>query len=203
MEDNTPTQLIDALPYIDTELNNPIIERTVKILIEQELKKKQFDAEEYVSHITVPTWNFKHSILGLQNEFQDHEKSGKYVPLKERMQSEPTVYSTQDKLAIEAQYLASAVVNLQLLNKYHRPAWIKYNTQLEQTQQALDSDLKKLKDESDQINRKRKLEQVQVASKLTLTEKEWQNLTIHNNDLERECDLLERQVKKLKQEHKL
>jgi hypothetical protein len=41
---------------------------------------------------------------------------------------------------------------------------------------------------------------MQVSSKLSLTEREWKELSIHNLELERECDVVERQVKKLKQE---
>jgi hypothetical protein len=132
----TPAQYIDALSYIDTEFNDPITQRSIKLLISQEAKTKTFNIEDYVSHIDAPSWDFKYSRLGLKDEFENHDRVGKYVPLKERLQNNQSQRTQNEKLAIESQNLQLTSLNLQLLNKYGSHAWKTYNTHLEQTQQS-------------------------------------------------------------------
>ncbi|KAL0482035.1 pre-mRNA-splicing factor SPF27 [Acrasis kona] len=201
MQQIEPTLLIDALPYVDNELNDPVVQNTVRLMIEQEMSKIKFNKEEYVGHIAVPDWNFKGSTLGLKEQFISDATTGAYLPISNRISENTTTYSANQRDAIQYEYNNISLINLQLSSRYASLAWKKFNSELEQTQQKLSHDINKIRADVDQMNRKRKLDQLKIKDKLELDNHEWMNLALNNVELERECEIVESQIKKLKVQH--
>jgi len=90
--------------------------------------------------------------------------------------------------------------NLELASQHAAPAWKMYNSYLETSHKSMSKSLEATRTDIEQINRKRKLEQVEGSQKLRTLERQWAEVSATNLQIDAACQNLERKLKKLKPE---
>lgn len=157
------SHILDSLPYIDGDFD----EDAVNDLIEAEMSR--FSPPDYLTKYPKPKLDFENSVF-LKKEFARISEGKPIQPIdlaRLELQPPPT-NRTNDPVAwkealnnahaqLEHQYLR--LQNLELLQEYGANAWIHYNKYLEGTQNRFAYDASAIKQEVENINKQRKLEQ--------------------------------------------
>eukprot|EP01117_Protostelium_nocturnum_P006429 TRINITY_DN2318_c0_g1_i2.p1 TRINITY_DN2318_c0_g1~~TRINITY_DN2318_c0_g1_i2.p1 ORF type:complete len:205 (-),score=66.85 TRINITY_DN2318_c0_g1_i2:21-635(-) len=89
------------------------------------------------------------------------------------------------------------LVNLELMQKYGRNAWIEYNKYLEKTQKNLEERVQSIQREIDDLNLKRRNEQVDCERGMKSLEGKRLDLIQKNLELEEVCESLEEEIEEL------
>jgi len=89
------------------------------------------------------------------------------------------------------------ICNLELLNSYGSNVWIKYNEYLETLKTRLEKVLNSLRHEIEDINLRRKNEQLSCGQVLRHLEAKWLDLVKKNRDLQIACLKLENEIELL------
>jgi len=211
-DDSQPKEvLIDALPYIDQERDiDPKMRKAVDDLVAEEMNRSSKPAEEYLKerNLSVPDFKFLTSDFA-KAELDRISRGEKMADFKvERYSVEPpppeqrgnldawikAVQNAQAQLEMQTERL----INLELMKKYGANAWKAYNEQLVQMKQGLSNAIAQQRSQSEQVNRKRKADQMTAKPTLENLEFQFYELANKNNDIETVCWALERELKRLK-----
>lgn len=194
--------LIDALPYIDTP--TPELRKQVDELIAEEMKRSTKRPQDYLKELPTAGPIFPNNPM-LAAEYDRVKQQLPMPPLDAvRFRLEPPPLSRRNDYnawrstvdnahaQLEHQYLR--IVNLEIMLKYGANNWRAQNQLTEVTNKQLEAELQQLKSSSEQINKERKLQQMDVGQKLADLEHQWMELLYKNIAIEKACSQLERQV---------
>ncbi|KAG1141844.1 hypothetical protein G6F61_002921 [Rhizopus arrhizus] len=194
---------IDALPYVDRELDNENVKAEVERMIEQEMRRmKKMERSELPTTI-----NLFEDNESLKQEF-DRVQQKKVLNALDTERYELKGPSDEDdveawkaavnntKSQLESQ--AGSMFNLELLSKYGANAWRVHNYQLETYLEYIKNNTERVRNQILNTNKERKMEQTQAAETLASLENKWSDLISQNLQVEIACAALEAEVNELK-----
>lgn len=105
--------------------------------------------------------------------------------------SDPLVWREMvNRLKSKLEYERDSLLNLELLQKFGGNAWKLHNYHLEMQSETLDGLIDQTKDEMQQLNKRRKVEQLKAGKELTRLELQWQELVESKRQVQRENERL-------------
>ncbi|GAA5803807.1 hypothetical protein HPULCUR_009292 [Helicostylum pulchrum] len=194
---------IDALPYVDRELDEDNMKVTVERLIEQEMRRMK-RTERSQLPLTIDL--FEHDPLLKQELDRIQQKQGLDALDTERYELKgpadendidgwkAAVNNTKSQLESQA----GSMFNLELLQKYGANAWRVHNYQLETGLTDIKKNTEYLRNQILEINRERKNDQTQAAAALASLENKWSDLITQNLQVDIACATLESEVDELR-----
>lgn len=202
--------ILDALPYIDAQYSDETMREEVDKLISAEMSRSTKSPESYLVERGLTRPELRISALA-QHEFARIE-NGKPQVLVNMFRYKVEPPAEEDKNSLQAWRLAvdnaSAqvqatkvrVTNLELSHRFGPNAWKLHAEQLQTLNNGLEENIQEVKQEIENINRKRKTEQTKAGSKLEHLTKKWATTIQKTNELEGVCYMLEKEVKKLRKQ---
>ncbi|KAI9487229.1 MAG: Pre-mRNA-splicing factor SPF27 [Benjaminiella poitrasii] len=195
---------IDALPYVDRELDDENMKITVERMIEQEMRRmKRKERSDLPLNIDL----FEKDDL-LKKEIERIEKKQPLDALDIKRyelqgpddENELEGWkSAVDNTKSQLESQAGSMFNLELLQKYGANAWRVHNYQLEADLAAIKKNTEVLRNKILEINRERKNEQTEAAASLSSLENKWSDLITQNLQVGIACSALESEVQELRQ----
>ncbi|KAG1473909.1 hypothetical protein G6F56_000673 [Rhizopus delemar] len=194
---------IDALPYVDRELDDENVKITVERMIEQEMRRmKKTERSELPATVDLFENNqaLKQEMERLQQKKSLDVLDTERYELKGPSDGDDVeawktaVNNTKSQLESQA----GSMFNLELLSKYGANAWRVHNYQLEAYLEHLKNDTEGVRNQIMDINKERKTEQLQAAATLASLENKWSDLISQNLQVEIACAALEAEVNELK-----
>ncbi|KEG03607.1 pre-mRNA-splicing factor CWF7, putative [Plasmodium vinckei vinckei] len=197
--------LVNALPYIDSYDNE--MEQNAKKLIEEEMNimKETNQVKEYLENFPIPDLLYlKDNNSIIQNELKRYEQNNKmdmlnfdHYNIENNPESNINNNSTinQAKKTFENHQLVlenlhNALINIELMNKYKEVIWSEHMKTFTQVDINLQNSIKSLKENIDNINKKRKLHHLSYVNDLTTLQNE-------RKDFKRKNSLVLKEIKKL------
>ncbi|CXI79783.1 conserved protein, unknown function [Plasmodium berghei] len=203
--------LVNALPYIDSYDNE--LGQNAKKLIEEEMHimKETNQVKQYLENFPIPDLlylNNKNSII--QNELKRCEQNNKMTLLNfdhyniennstSNINNNSTVNQakkTFENHQLVLENLHNALINIELMNKYKEVIWSEHMKTFTQVDINLQNSIKSLKENIDNINKKRKLHHLSYVNDLTTLQNE-------RKDFKRKNSLVLKEIKKLISENML
>lgn len=89
--------------------------------------------------------------------------------------------------------------NLELLQAYGPSQLRVQNAELDTIKNGMSRQQQAIQHKTEDINKARKIEQMQAGERLQTLENKWQQLVYNNRQIEAACENLEREVKRLKE----
>ncbi|KAI8981418.1 Pre-mRNA-splicing factor SPF27 [Pilobolus umbonatus] len=194
---------IDALPYVDREIEDADMKTTVERLIEQEMRRmKRKERSDLPSTVEL----FTHDDV-LKQEWErvknkqplqalDTERYELKGPSDENDVEGWKAAVNNTKSQLESQ--AGSMFNLELLSRYGANAWRIHNYQMEKTLATIQKKTELIRSDILDVNRERKNRQTQAASSIHSLENKWSDLITQNLQVELACAALEAEVEDLK-----
>ncbi|KAI8332631.1 Pre-mRNA-splicing factor SPF27 [Chlamydoabsidia padenii] len=195
---------IDALPYIDKEIDDPEMKSSVDRLIEQEMRRMK---RKERSDLPLSVDLFQNdSILS-----QEWARVSKKLPLEALDETRYELQGPETENDVEAwkkavdntkaqlESQAGSMFNLELLQKYGANAWRVHNYQLESYLNQIKQETERYRNEINEINRERKYDQTQAAGAIQALESKWSDLISQNLQVGVGCAALESEVEELRQ----
>ena len=188
-----PANLIDALPYVDQQYNDPAMKAQVQALIAEELKTFK-PSRDYLEPWPMYEPTFEANPM-LQAEWM-RVCDGQPMPKIDvsRYQLDPPPPSMQrddaawqrsiDNAKSQLEHQATRILNLELMQQHGSKLWLAHLSQLEMTAVHLERADRALGEEIEAVNRKRKAEQERVGPELQRLEEEWVRRIKKNIELE-------------------
>lgn len=210
MVDKDTGIMIDALPYIDLQYNDGELSAQVDALITEEMVSSKKTPDDFLETLKVADYdcNFKESPF-LQSQWDRIQRGAASTPLdRSRYQVLPPAESERDSLEawqkavdnahaqLESQQLR--LTNLELLSKYGANAWRTHNTDLEAMLQSKQTAVVDVRQNIENLNRKRKAAQLSAGDKIRSLEGRFHKYIRKTNEMEAACTVLEREVRRLR-----
>eukprot|EP01102_Stenamoeba_stenopodia_P011094 TRINITY_DN3393_c0_g1_i1.p1 TRINITY_DN3393_c0_g1~~TRINITY_DN3393_c0_g1_i1.p1 ORF type:complete len:263 (-),score=60.99 TRINITY_DN3393_c0_g1_i1:114-848(-) len=203
---------LDALSYVEEGFENDVeLQRTIEGLLKEEMSKRAFVPEQYLAHLpAVPKSSFEDSVF-LKEEFERMQRGEKLKPLdtsrytiqapKTSAKPTPTdVESWRQALGnaeSQLEHQSIKTENLELLSVYGANLWKLYNTELETVKNKVQAQLSETQDKIDDVNRKRKREQLDAITEITRLDNEWYELCYKNVRIDLACQKIENEIDEL------
>jgi len=199
--------LVDALPYIDEEYNDPRMKDMVDGLVREEMRR--FDPPDYLKdRLPELTLRFANNPV-LKKEFERirSKKSMKKMNLAERYKlrapenpDDPNAWRESVRRAKTLlEHNSNRLLNLRLLNKFGPDAWKAYNAALTIECENMEAAAKRESEEVERINRKRKAAQENVRYEIGRLKSEWWQCLDQNYKTDAACTMYERAMKRLRE----
>ncbi|OBZ85083.1 Pre-mRNA-splicing factor SPF27 [Choanephora cucurbitarum] len=194
---------IDALPYVDRDINDENLKTQVERMIEQEMRRMK-RTERSSLPLTANLFE-KNSLLK-----QELERVEKKEPLDVLDTKRYELQGPEDENDIEGwkaavnntksqlESQAGSMFNLELLQKYGANAWRVHNYQLEADLKTIQRNTEQVRQQILEVNRERKQDQTQAAASLQSLENKWSDLISQNLQVEIACAALEAEVQELR-----
>mmetsp|Transcript_22824 Transcript_22824/g.32856 ORF Transcript_22824/g.32856 Transcript_22824/m.32856 type:complete len:216 (-) Transcript_22824:1833-2480(-) len=189
--------VIDALPYVDTELLEPGVRNKAEQMVKDEFKRNPVRRKLPAA----PELDFESSPLaaaelerieaGLPADEVDFGwKFPTPVPVANSKQAEAWQIALD---SADAQYQARVekMLNLELLQKYGSNSWLLANRELELAIASVKAELDATKKDVENVNRKRKNEQLRYGKELKDLRARYNSLLFKNGRLAASCASLE------------
>mmetsp|Transcript_71811 Transcript_71811/g.142487 ORF Transcript_71811/g.142487 Transcript_71811/m.142487 type:complete len:241 (-) Transcript_71811:80-802(-) len=203
--DNEHYGLVDSLPYIDTQLGTTEVAQQVKALIDEEMR--HFEARDYLSKLALPEKPFFQS--GIWHEEMARVEEGR--PLTgintDRYKVEqPVGPSAEDHVAwrkaaenvqMQLEYNRLRLANLEMLERWGSRAWVAHSVLLKGSERVLANEVVALRSSREEINKKRKLDQVTCGNELRKLGRELEQYQQDNQETGRAVQRLDVEVKRL------
>jgi len=172
--ENENYHMVDALPYIDTQLGQVEVAQQVKGLIEEEMR--HFEPRDYLASLPEPEF----PLLASETVSQELKRVSSGEPLAGidlgRYQLEqPQGQLAQDhgawRKAAEAahmqlEYNRLRLTNLEMLERWGSKAWVAHSTIARGLERAKAHEVSQLKVGREEVNKKRKLDQISCGNEL-------------------------------------
>ena len=205
--ENEHYSLVDALPYIDTQLGAAEVAQQVKALIEEEMT--QFDPRDYLASLPAPTLTVLSSEQ-MQQEFArvsrraplgavDPKKYEVEKPEGEAAEDEESWKSVSATTQINLEYARIKSVNLELLEQWGKKAWIAHNMLIRGAERVLNNEATELRASREEVNKKRKLDQISCGNDLRKLTREFEQYQQDNGDVDRAVRDLELDIMRLRE----
>ncbi|KAJ1915341.1 hypothetical protein IWQ60_008466 [Tieghemiomyces parasiticus] len=210
--------VVDALPYIDRDYDDPAVKAQVDALLAAEMKNGRPDSEQYLGHLPSPPEPFKNSEV-LQTEYQRITSGRKLPPLDHSRYDIPADHDNDDhhqndpasaesllrkiaRIKTQQQYQLQRLRSQeQLGGKDHRgggPAtWRAYNDELQALQTAAERVRAEVESAQVAVNQARAIEQGQAEPILTSIAAQWTETTTCNIQIQLACAYLENELEQM------
>jgi pre-mRNA-splicing factor SPF27 len=191
-----PAVLIDALPYVDQQYNDPAMKAKVDALIAEELKTFR-PSRDYLEAWPMYEPTFEANPM-LQAEWMrvcDQQPMPKLDtqryqldPPPASMQNDPAAWRRAiDNAKAQLENQSTRIGNLELLQQHGSKLWAAHLNQLEATAARLEREEQAVSEQIEGINRKRKAEQLKAGPVLAQMEDEWIRAIKKNIEIEAAC----------------
>jgi len=207
--ENENRDLPDALPYIDTEYNDENIKSQVDALVVAEMENSTLSPEDYLQRLGLPEPEFQFlNSTFLATEWKRLLEKKPQTPLDttryrvEGPKDRNSVNEWQQAIGnarAQLEHLNTRVANLELLKRYGGNAWKSHNQFLSFMEKGMEMELKKSKEKTMTLNRKRKMDQVKIGEKLRGLEDDFFQSVKKNHDIEIACFQLEQEIQALRE----
>lgn len=202
--ENEHYSLVDALPYIDTHLGQTEVAQQVKYLIDEEMK--HFEPRDYLASLPAPELPFLQTDL-VQQEFARIEAgqplAGIDMTRYQAAALRPTGPATQDPLSwkkaaehvrVTLEFNRLRMLNLELMDKWGNKAWVAHSLLVRSTERVLTNEATELRNGREEVNKKRKLDQISCGNELRKLTYELEQYQRDNAEAEKAVRELEAQV---------
>eukprot|EP00927_Polykrikos_kofoidii_P027332 TRINITY_DN24086_c0_g1_i5.p1 TRINITY_DN24086_c0_g1~~TRINITY_DN24086_c0_g1_i5.p1 ORF type:complete len:234 (+),score=52.51 TRINITY_DN24086_c0_g1_i5:83-784(+) len=197
---------VDALPYIDTQLGQPEVARQVKALIEEEMQ--HFDARDYLASLPAPALPL---INGpeMQKEFTrieagkaldgiDISRYNVEVPKGASNQDHGAWRSLAENVNMQLEYNRLRITNLDMLERWGNKAWIAHSLTVRGCERVLTNEAAALRASREEVNKKRKLDQVSCGNELRKLTLELEQYQRDNVEVEQGLRNLDGEIQRLR-----
>lgn len=172
--ENEQYNLVDALPYIDTQLGSTEVAQQVKALIDEEMT--HFDPRDYLSSLPAPELPFLSTEI-MTKEFErldagqplqgfDPAKYKVEAPEGADAQDHEVWRAQADNLAMQLEYNRLRHTNLEMLDRWGNKAWVAHSCLVKRTESVLGKEANGLREAREEVNKKRKLDQISCGNEL-------------------------------------
>jgi pre-mRNA-splicing factor SPF27 len=200
--------LVDALPYIDTQLGQPEVAQEVKNLIEEEMR--HFEPRDYLESLPEPRLTY----LATDSMQEERLRRKDRLPFAggvdmTRYQVEPLTFpraldhaawrQAAQNINMQSEYTRLKLTNLELLSRWGTKAWVARSCLDRSAEAAATKRVAELRSARDEVNKKRKLEQVSCGNELRKLTMELEQYTADNAQTEKAVWALEQDIRRLKQ----
>lgn len=203
--ENEHFSLVDALPYIDTQLGAAEVAQQVKALIEEEMT--QFEPRDYLASLPAPELPLLNSSK-MQEEFSrvSMRQPLGAIELKKYEVERPEGEAAEDEDAwkritsttkMNFEYTRIKALNLELLEQWGKKAWIAHNILIRGAEKLLGKEATELRAAREEVNKKRKLDQVSCGNDLRKLTRELEQYQQDNSQVEQAVRGLELDLKRL------
>ncbi|PIA15936.1 breast carcinoma amplified sequence 2 [Coemansia reversa NRRL 1564] len=203
--------ILDSLPYIDKEYDDPIAREQVLGLIQEEMERMPPPI------IPKGTSMFKNNEI-LRKEYERVRAGNALPPFDvERYKLEAPSDSdivkdvdawkrAADNAASQLEHQGMRMENLELLQNFGANAWKLSNYQKESLLASIENATRRYEEEGTHLNKERKYEQTEAGIKLRDLEERWNEgvrqcieIQVANSQLKYEIEALEKQLEKTSQ----
>mmetsp|Transcript_32679 Transcript_32679/g.33325 ORF Transcript_32679/g.33325 Transcript_32679/m.33325 type:complete len:219 (+) Transcript_32679:152-808(+) len=201
----------DALPYIDKEYDNPIVQDAVHQLISSEMRA--FIPGSYLAYLPYPklsfvnTSTFQTEVGRIQNGTSPKLDMSRYDLEKPQGVLEKDIQAWRKSISNvkrSYEYQSNRLMNLELADESSATVWLHYNAVLEQIETNINTQTSTLKRKIDEINLDRKTSQELVRDELLTSlrcrdeavYKSWQ-IKSYCDQLLKEIDGIESEIKNI------
>eukprot|EP00931_Biecheleriopsis_adriatica_P021031 TRINITY_DN1387_c0_g1_i1.p1 TRINITY_DN1387_c0_g1~~TRINITY_DN1387_c0_g1_i1.p1 ORF type:complete len:265 (-),score=74.67 TRINITY_DN1387_c0_g1_i1:109-846(-) len=205
--ENEHYALVDALPYIDTQLGAAEVAQQVKQIIEEEMA--EFEPRDYLASLPAPELPLLES-PAMQEEFSRVSMRAPLgaIELKKYEVEKPEGASSQEEdawvsaakvLQTNMEYTRLKTVNLDLMEQWGKKAWIAHTMLVKGAERVISNEATELRATREEVNKKRKLDQVSCGNDLRKLSRELEQYQQDNAEVESAVRELEREVKRLRE----
>uniref|UniRef100_A0A7S0J100 Pre-mRNA-splicing factor SPF27 n=1 Tax=Calcidiscus leptoporus TaxID=127549 RepID=A0A7S0J100_9EUKA len=194
-----PRTVVDALPYVDAQYNEPTLKARVDAEVKAEMER--MDATEYTRRFTPWEPDFTgHPVLEAEwlrvcaEQPMPQMDTSRYqleVPPPNKQSNAAAWERAVGNAQAQLEHQANRLDNLELLQKYGANLWRLHLNGLEAANSRLADEQAGLVSQIAELNRKRKLEQVEVGPKLSQLEADWVSTVKKNLEIEGQIARLE------------
>mmetsp|Transcript_31210 Transcript_31210/g.71253 ORF Transcript_31210/g.71253 Transcript_31210/m.71253 type:complete len:236 (-) Transcript_31210:38-745(-) len=198
--------LVDALPYIDTQLGQSEVAQQVKGLIDQEMQL--FEPRDYLGSLPEPMADvFAGDVLSqeLQRLMANQPLSaidvGRYdvkVPSGAEAQDVKSWKLAVDNVQRQLEYNRLRLANLELLSRWGNKAWVAHSCLVRGSERVLLEEAAALRASREEVNKKRKLDQVSCGNELRKLARESDQYQHDNMETEQAVRSMEAEVARLR-----
>lgn len=205
MASETPA-FIDALPYIDTAIDDESVERKIDEEVHNEMNIFPPD-KDYLKYLppisrtfVTPLIEHEHLCIEQKRELQTRPSAKELAEIRTDPpppsnspldEEELTIWSKcLDQVKIKLEYRQRHLMNLELIKEYGEPAWRQYIEEQERLIDSLTEELNELEKKSVKVNLSRKTDQERICRTLEVLKKEWNTYLDKNRILSDEINKL-------------
>eukprot|EP00929_Paragymnodinium_shiwhaense_P047316 TRINITY_DN2399_c0_g1_i1.p2 TRINITY_DN2399_c0_g1~~TRINITY_DN2399_c0_g1_i1.p2 ORF type:complete len:241 (-),score=79.04 TRINITY_DN2399_c0_g1_i1:82-804(-) len=204
--ENEYYSLVDALPYIDTQLGQTEVAQQVKALIDEEMR--HFEPRDYLKSLPAPQLPLLNS-EELQKEFARIEANTAMggvdlsvyqvdAPQGSAASSDEEWKKAASGIYRQLEYNRLRLVNLEMLERWGNKAWIAHSFSVRKAEQILAAEAAALRATREEVNKKRKLDQVSCGNELRKLALELEQYQRDNMSVEQALVGVEDEVQRLK-----
>ena len=200
--------LIDALPYIDKEYEQPGVRDAALALIEEECRRYR-PTKNYLDYLPLDLTCFETETMRLEFERLAARQPMEMLSMKRYELPAPAAGQKNDITAwnecvensmAQLEHMGCRIENLELLEIYGCNAWKTHNEMLSKMVEQAQKQLAGLKREIQETNWQRKSDQMAVSTQLSSAHEQWNHLVHKNFEIEAACLRLEQEIKLLEEE---
>ncbi|KIR40497.1 pre-mRNA-splicing factor SPF27 [Cryptococcus deuterogattii 99/473] len=197
------TSYLDALPYVDKQVEDPVTKAAAQALVEAELRHTpQIAEDDHRLAMSVDVFPLLKHLEELLADYPNKPIRGidpsKYQPpVVEANATLEELEAAEKQGRIGEGYMGLRLENTSILSSYGPNAWLVRNYQLNSQLTELQATLAALKEHVTDINRTRRIFQEETGHHLKRLEGRWQNLVGSAVQLELACTAMEGEVKGL------
>lgn len=203
--ENAQYSLVDALPYIDTQLGSTEVAQQVKALIDEEMG--HFEPRDYLEKLPAPELPFLSSET-MTKEFARLEAghpfqgidTGRYkvdIPEGDRAQDPKQWMKQAENLQMQLEYNRLRSTNLDMLDRWGNKAWIAHSCLVRKMESLVATETAGLRSSREEVNKKRKLDQISCGNELRKLNNEYEQYVQDNAETTRALWSLEAEVDRL------
>ena len=191
---------VDALPYIDSQYNDPTMKRRVDELIAEEMRSFK-PSRDYLEAWPMYEPDFEdHPLLHAEwlrvcdGQPMSKLDTSRYQldPPPVHMQKDPAAWQRAvNNAQAQLEHQATRLQNLELLQQHGANLWRAHLNSLDAASVTLQHAQQELASRVEAVNRKRKAQQLQAAPRLQALEAEWVGAVKKNLEIEAACLKLE------------
>ncbi|KNC75996.1 hypothetical protein SARC_11493 [Sphaeroforma arctica JP610] len=199
---------IGPLPYVDSEYESEDMRAMVDAMIEDEASKFPITAKNYLSYLG-QEYTPKFTSELLKNEYARVSTGKPMAPfdVKRYKVAEPTVGATKedawraatDHVATQLEMQHDRIINLELLIKYGKTAWLEHTKELELVKDTAQTQLEKITDDLEELNGTRAAEQQDAGMRLLDLQAQLTTFLDQKLEVQKACYTLERELQYLEQ----
>lgn len=205
--ENEHYALVDALPYIDTQLGQVEVAQQVKALIDEEMGN--FEPRDYLASLPLPEFPhletplLAHELARIEQQQPLEGGVDLTRPKSQRptgaAENDPAAWiAAGDALKAEMAYHRLRTTNLEMLDHWGNKAWIAHSTILRASERVLSNEVAVLRDEREEVNKRRKLDQISCGNELRKSGRELEEFMQDNHQVGQGLQTLEVEVMRLR-----
>ncbi|AFZ79673.1 hypothetical protein BEWA_025220 [Theileria equi strain WA] len=189
-KNNKNHSLVDSLPFVDTI---PVeLEPTIQELVQDEMKlileESGCSEEELLNKYLAPIpYERKENgcLYNLEiNRIQNgEEKEGLNFKKYSEIDSGDNVDAKLEHMKMLMEYSQGSLINLELMDRYKEGSWLKYLDSLTLLKLGMEKEKNQITEKVEEINKRRKLSQIECANRLRSIGQEYEDLINKNKQL--------------------